>query len=89
MEKKIRIIKGNETTKCSENRTIRPGDILSHAKFGRVSLDRVVTDYTTDLIIVTTLDLEHNDIIIRPATEFIKEFGFKRKLQATETYKLS
>ena len=69
-----RIIKPTEKTSDKYGRTIRPGDILTHPRFGRVQLDRVDnTTYSIDMVVVNIInERSFKGRVTRSAVEFTK-----------------
>ena len=66
-----RIINPDEKATDIHGRTIRPGDIVTHPKFGRGQIVRVdLKTYSLPFVIV---DLDSGDEIYRQASEFEKK----------------
>jgi hypothetical protein len=71
-----RIIKPSEKTIDKDGRTIRPGDILTHPRYGLTQLDRVDrTTFSIDMVVVKLIkDGEYTGItVLRSASEFTKK----------------
>lgn len=73
--KEVRIISPKEKTKDMDGRTIRPGDYVTHYKFGKGQIESVdLKTYSIPFIVVEIMSGKFkNEKIARAANEFRKK----------------